>query len=124
MRRDSRQSRWPVDGLTKRTRCLPSVLTTAGSSSPSPTAWVAMRAGEVASSLALETIVEAVADGQSLDDAFVLANERVHVKSDGAREAGHGHNDGGGARRRRRVRHCERGRQPKLPVDRRAGFGA
>ena len=38
-------------------------------------------AGEVASSLALETIVEAVADGQSLDDAFVLANERVHVKA-------------------------------------------
>lgn len=38
-------------------------------------------AGEVASALALETLVEALEDGMSLDAAFTLANERVHEKS-------------------------------------------
>lgn len=35
-------------------------------------------AGEVASQLALDTLVEAVRGGQRLDEAFRLANERVH----------------------------------------------
>lgn len=35
-------------------------------------------AGEVASQLALDTLVEAVHGGQRLDEAFGLANERVH----------------------------------------------
>ena len=35
-------------------------------------------AGEVASQLALDTLVEAVRGGQRLDEAFGLANERVH----------------------------------------------
>ncbi len=38
-------------------------------------------AGEVASALALETLLEAVTDGHSLGQAFTLANERVHVKA-------------------------------------------
>lgn len=38
-------------------------------------------AGEVASALALETLSAAVQEGQALDDAFRLANERVHLKS-------------------------------------------
>lgn len=38
-------------------------------------------AGEVASALALETLLDAVNQGQALDDAFRLANERVHVKA-------------------------------------------
>lgn len=38
-------------------------------------------AGEVASALALETLVEAVEGGQSLDKAFHLANKRVHTKA-------------------------------------------
>ena len=38
-------------------------------------------AGEVASALALETLVEAVEGGQPLDEAFHLANERVHAKA-------------------------------------------
>ncbi len=38
-------------------------------------------AGEVASALALETLSDAVQQGQALDDAFRLANERVHVKA-------------------------------------------
>lgn len=38
-------------------------------------------AGEVASALALETLVSAVSEGQSLDDAFRLANARVHEKA-------------------------------------------
>lgn len=42
-------------------------------------------AGEVASALALETLLEAVQEGRALDEAFRLANERVHVK---AREPG------------------------------------
>ncbi|MEE8385808.1 MAG: protein phosphatase 2C domain-containing protein, partial [Dehalococcoidia bacterium] len=42
-------------------------------------------AGEVASALALEVLVEALEDGQALDAAFRLANERVHTK---AREPG------------------------------------
>jgi len=42
-------------------------------------------AGEVASALALETLVQAVEEGRSLDEAFRLANERVH---DQAKEPG------------------------------------
>ena len=42
-------------------------------------------AGEVASALALKTLSEAVQQGSALDDAFRLANERVHAK---AREPG------------------------------------
>lgn len=38
-------------------------------------------AGEVASALALETLVEAVKDGKDLEQAFVLANGRVHAKA-------------------------------------------
>ena len=38
-------------------------------------------AGEVASALALETLSDAVQRGQALDDAFRLANERVHLKA-------------------------------------------
>lgn len=38
-------------------------------------------AGEVASAIALETLSAAVQDGQALDDAFRLANERVHLKA-------------------------------------------
>jgi len=38
-------------------------------------------AGEVASALALETLFDAVNQGQALDDAFRLANEQVHVKA-------------------------------------------
>jgi protein phosphatase len=38
-------------------------------------------AGEVASALALETLSQAVIDGQALDDAFRLANLRVHEKA-------------------------------------------
>ena len=38
-------------------------------------------AGEVASNLALETLVEGLGEGQDLGAAFVLANERVHAKS-------------------------------------------
>jgi len=38
-------------------------------------------AGEVASALALETLVEALEDGIGIDKAFVLANERVHEKA-------------------------------------------
>lgn len=38
-------------------------------------------AGEVASALALETLVEAVTDGRNLKEAFSLANERVHAKA-------------------------------------------
>lgn len=38
-------------------------------------------AGEVASAVALETLNEAVSDGQPLDDAFRLANARVHEKA-------------------------------------------
>ncbi len=38
-------------------------------------------AGEVASALALETLVEALGDGEPLDAAFRLANERVHEKA-------------------------------------------
>ena len=39
-------------------------------------------AGEVASALALETLVEAVEGGQSLYEAFRLANDRVHSKAE------------------------------------------
>ena len=39
-------------------------------------------AGEVASALALETLVEAVEGGRSLEDAFRLANDRVHSKAE------------------------------------------
>ena len=35
-------------------------------------------AGEVASALALQTLTEAISDGQSLEAAFTLANSRVH----------------------------------------------
>lgn len=42
-------------------------------------------AGEVASALALETLVAALEDGTALDDAFVKANHEVHEK---AREPG------------------------------------
>ncbi len=42
-------------------------------------------AGEVASALALEVLVEALEDGQALEAAFHLANERVHTQ---AREPG------------------------------------
>ncbi len=42
-------------------------------------------AGEVASALALETLAEALEEGQSLDEAFRLANRRVNDK---AREPG------------------------------------
>ena len=42
-------------------------------------------AGEVASALALETLVEALEEGQSLDEAFRLTNHRVNEK---AREPG------------------------------------
>ena len=38
-------------------------------------------AGEVASALALETLVGAVEDGQALDEAFRLANEQVYEKA-------------------------------------------
>jgi len=38
-------------------------------------------AGEVASAIALETLIEAVREGQSLSDAFTLANARVHAKA-------------------------------------------
>ncbi len=38
-------------------------------------------AGDVASALAMETLVEALESGQSLADAFTLANKRVHQKS-------------------------------------------
>ncbi len=38
-------------------------------------------AGEVASALALEVLVEALEDGQPLDAAFHLANERVHTQA-------------------------------------------
>ena len=38
-------------------------------------------AGEVASAIALETLIEAVQDGQSLADAFTLANSRVYAKA-------------------------------------------
>ena len=38
-------------------------------------------AGEVASALALETLSDAVQQGQALDDAFRLANQRVHLKA-------------------------------------------
>lgn len=38
-------------------------------------------AGEVASALALESLVEALEAGKSLEDAFLLANRRVHEKS-------------------------------------------
>jgi len=38
-------------------------------------------AGEVASALALETLVEALDDGQALDEAFRSANKAVHTKS-------------------------------------------
>lgn len=38
-------------------------------------------AGEVASALALETLVEAVRGGSALDDAFRLANTRVNEKA-------------------------------------------
>jgi len=38
-------------------------------------------AGEVASALALETLTRAVTEGQALDDAFRLANSRVHEKA-------------------------------------------
>lgn len=42
-------------------------------------------AGEVASALALETLVSALEDGKGIDRAFLLANRRVHEK---AREPG------------------------------------
>lgn len=42
-------------------------------------------AGEVASAIALETLVEALEDGRSLAEAFSLANARVHER---AREPG------------------------------------
>ena len=38
-------------------------------------------AGEVASALALETLVASLEDGQALGEAFRLANEAVHTKS-------------------------------------------
>ena len=38
-------------------------------------------AGDVASALAMEALVEAVEEGQGLADAFTLANSRVHTKS-------------------------------------------
>ena len=38
-------------------------------------------AGEVASAIALEALIEAVQDGQSLADAFTLANSRVYAKA-------------------------------------------
>ncbi len=38
-------------------------------------------AGEVASALALETLSTAVQEGKALDEAFQLANERVHLKA-------------------------------------------
>jgi len=38
-------------------------------------------AGEVASALALETLVAALEEGQALDDAFTTANSRVHAKA-------------------------------------------
>ena len=38
-------------------------------------------AGEVASGLALETLVEALQEGQALDQAFHLANQSVHDKA-------------------------------------------
>ncbi|GMR14321.1 MAG: hypothetical protein BMS9Abin29_2570 [Gemmatimonadota bacterium] len=38
-------------------------------------------AGEVASALALETLSDAVKQGQALDDAFRLANERVNLQA-------------------------------------------
>jgi serine/threonine protein phosphatase PrpC len=38
-------------------------------------------AGEVASALALETLVSSLERGESLERAFLLANERVHEKS-------------------------------------------
>ncbi len=38
-------------------------------------------AGEVASAIALETLMEAVQDGESLADAFTLANSRVYAKA-------------------------------------------
>ncbi len=38
-------------------------------------------AGDVASALAMETLVQALEDGQALGDAFTLANSRVHSKS-------------------------------------------
>jgi PPM family protein phosphatase len=39
-------------------------------------------AGEVASALALETLVAALRDGQPLDAAFTMANARVHEKAE------------------------------------------
>lgn len=42
-------------------------------------------AGEIASAIALETLVEALQDGRSLAEAFELANRRVHER---AREPG------------------------------------
>lgn len=42
-------------------------------------------AGEIASAIALETLVEALRDGRSLGEAFELANRRVHER---AREPG------------------------------------
>jgi protein phosphatase len=38
-------------------------------------------AGEVASALALETLVEELEGGKALDEAFRLANQKVHAKS-------------------------------------------
>lgn len=38
-------------------------------------------AGEVASALALETLVAALEEGQALDDAFTTVNSRVHAKA-------------------------------------------
>ncbi len=38
-------------------------------------------AGDVASKLALESLVEALGSGRDLDAAFLLANERVHTKA-------------------------------------------
>lgn len=38
-------------------------------------------AGEVASALALDTLVEALEDGRGIDRAFALANRRVHEKA-------------------------------------------
>ena len=38
-------------------------------------------AGDVASALALETLVEALGGGQDLEAAFLLANERVHAEA-------------------------------------------
>ena len=47
-------------------------------------------AGEVASALALETLVAALEDGVALDAAFTRANEQVHAKADDPGKQGMG----------------------------------